>query len=71
VLGIVFSQTISGVVRDSLNDKPIGQVNFNLIKSKTVFSSNDQGLFHYKLNKENELMTVSFRYQTMSIDLSI
>lgn len=69
--GIVFSQTISGVVRDSLNDKPIGQVNFNLIKSKTVFSSNDQGLFHYKLNKENELMTVSYLgYQTMSIDLS-
>ena len=69
--GIVFSQTISGVVRDSLNDRPIGHVNFNLIKSKTGFLSTDQGLFRYKLNKVDELMTVSYLgYQSISVDLS-
>lgn len=66
-----FSQSIFGVVRDSLNNKPISDVNFNLIKSKIGFSSNEQGFFKCKVTDLKDQMVVSsLGYQSVTVEMS-
>ena len=56
---VVFSQNISGVILDSLSEKPMDLVSLTFLKSKFCFFSNNDGKFNLDINQINDTLLVS------------